>query len=247
MDKQYAVAYGSIARRHWWWQARQFAIVRQVRKLRRGHPRGRILDVGCGDGILFPALAEFGDVEGIEADASTLNPSGPWRNRIHVAPFDETAPLNGPYDLILMLDVIEHLDNPVSALRHACAILGPTGAILVTVPALPWLWTSHDDLNHHRRRYTPTQLTQEFTAAGVEMGTMRFLFHSLIAAKLALRFREQVHHRPAQVPRVPSRAVNALARLLAELEMVLLAPVSRVIPGSSLLAVGYARGIRPTS
>lgn len=240
MDERYAEAYGSIARAHWWWQAREFAIVRQVRKLRRGLPPGRILDVGCGDGILFPALTEFGEVEGIEADASTLNPAGPWRERIHVAPFDERAPLHGPYDLILMLDVIEHLDDPVSALRHACAMLGPKGAVLVTVPALPWLWTSHDDLNHHRRRYTPAGLAREFTAAGLEVGTMRFLFHSLIVAKLAVRFRERLHRGAAQVPRVPPRAMNALARLLTRIEMVLLAPVSGVVPGTSLLAVGSA-------
>jgi 2-polyprenyl-3-methyl-5-hydroxy-6-metoxy-1,4-benzoquinol methylase len=239
VDERYAEAYGSIARAHWWWQAREFAIVRQVRKLRRGLPPGRILDVGCGDGILFPALAEFGEVEGIEADASTLSPSGPWRGRIHIAPFDEAAPLHGPYDLILMLDVIEHLDDPVSALRRACALLGPKGAVLVTVPALPWLWTSHDDLNHHRRRYTRTQLNGEFSAAGLEAGVMRFVFHSLVVAKLAVRFRERLHRRPAQVPLVPPRAVNALARLLTKVEVVLLAPVSRVVPGTSLLAVGH--------
>ena len=64
MDERYAAAYGAIARSHWWWQAREFAIVRELRRLRRGRPRGRILDVGCGDGILFPALMPFGEYVG---------------------------------------------------------------------------------------------------------------------------------------------------------------------------------------
>ena len=238
MDERYAAAYGAIARSHWWWQAREFAIVRELRRVRRGKPRGRILDVGCGDGILFPALAPFGDVEGIEADGTTLDPSGPWRHQIHVAPFDQSAPLNPPYDLVLMLDVIEHLDAPVAALRQALALLRPDGAVLVTVPALPSLWTAHDDLNHHRRRYTRRTLAQEFAAAGLELGSMRFLFHALVLGKLAVRWRERWRGLGAALPRVPAPALNRLAAGISKAEMALLAPASRILPGTSLLAVG---------
>ena len=238
MDEQYAAAYGAIARSHWWWQAREFAIVRELRRVRRGRPRGRILDVGCGDGILFPALTQFGEVEGIEADGTTLDPAGPWRDRIHVAAFDRSAPLNAPYDLILMLDVIEHLDAPVAALRQALALLRPDGAVLVTVPALPALWTAHDDLNHHRRRYTRRELAQEFGEAGFEVESARYLFHSLVLGKLAVRWRERWRGRQAALPRVPPSGLNRLAAGISKAEMVVLAPASRFLPGTSLLAVG---------
>lgn len=200
-------------------------------------PRGRILDVGCGDGVHFAALAKFGDVEGIEADASTLDPAGPWRQQIHVTPFQAPLPIRGPFDLILFLDVIEHLDDPVAALTLARSLLAPGGAVLVTVPALPWLWTSHDDLNHHRRRYTRSRLATDFAAAGLEIERMRYLFHSLIPAKLVVRLLERVRRSPPAPPRVPPAPLNAVVRMVATTEMLLLAPVSRVLPGTSLLAV----------
>ncbi|MGH7525053.1 MAG: class I SAM-dependent methyltransferase, partial [Gemmatimonadales bacterium] len=212
--------------------------VRALRRIRRGKPRGRILDVGCGDGILFPALIPFGEVEGIEADGTTLDPAGPWRDRIHVAPFDQSAPLDGQYDLILILDVIEHLDAPVAALRHALSLLRPDGALLVTVPALPALWTAHDDLNHHRRRYTRRQLSQELGEAGFEVESMRFLFHSLVIGKLAVRWREHRRGRRPALPRVPPPGLNRFAAGISKAEMVVLAPASRILPGTSLLAVG---------
>src|ERR1022692_550823 len=196
VDPRYAASYATIARSHWWWRARERAIVGEVRRLRQGRAAGRILDVGCGDGVHFGALAEFGDVEGIESDASTLDAAGPWRQKIHVVPFQAPLPIRGPFDLILFLDVIEHLDDPVAALVLAHSLLAPGGAVLVTVPVLPWLWTSHDDLNHHRRRYTRSSLSANFAAAGLAVGRMRYLFHSLVPAKLALRVIESVRRSP---------------------------------------------------
>ena len=212
----------------------------EVRRLRQGCPPARILDVGCGDGVHFAQLAQFGAVEGIESDATTLDPAGRWRQQIHVAPFQAPLPppLSGPYDLILFLDVIEHLDDPVAALALARSLLAPGGAVLVTVPALPGLWTSHDDLNHHRRRYTRATLTADLARAGLTVDRMRFLFHLLVPAKLAVRLMERVRGSRPAPPRVPPAPLNALAGLVARAEMLLLAPVSRVLPGASLLAVG---------
>jgi SAM-dependent methyltransferase len=238
VDAEYAATYASIARAHWWWRAREVAIVREVRRLRWGKPPGRILDVGCGDGVHFAALAEFGDVEGIESDTSTLDPAGRWRRQIHVTPFQAPLPIPGPYDLILFLDVIEHLDDPVAALALARSVLSPGGAVLVTVPALPWLWTSHDDLNHHRRRYTRSSLAANFAAAGFNIERMRYLFHSLVPAKVAMRVVERIRRSPPAPPDIPPAPLNALANILAQAEMALFTPVSRFLPGTSLLAVG---------
>jgi SAM-dependent methyltransferase len=238
MDPRYAEAYARIAKTHWWWRAREVAIVRAVRSLRRGHPPARILDVGCGDGVHFGALAGFGTVEGIEADAATLDPAGPWRDRIHVTPFAAPLPVAGPFDLILLLDVIEHLDDPVAALTLARSLLAPGGAVLVTVPASPALWTSHDDLNHHRRRYTRPALRVDFTAAGLRVDSMRYLFHALVPAKLAVRAFERLRGPNQHLPAVPPAPINAAARLYAMAEMRLLAPIASWLPGTSLLAIG---------
>jgi 2-polyprenyl-3-methyl-5-hydroxy-6-metoxy-1,4-benzoquinol methylase len=95
----------------------------------------RILDVGCGDGLFFGKLAEFGDVDGVEPSEGLLNPQGPFRERIQ--------------SFVLMFDVLEHLNNPGEALRHAHLLLTPGGALLLTVPASEILWTNHDTINQY--------------------------------------------------------------------------------------------------
>ena len=65
-----------------------------------------------------------------------------------------------PYDLILMLDVLEHVEHPAVVLRQAIEWLKPDGAMLITVPAFDWLWTAHDDLNHHVKRYSAAELRE---------------------------------------------------------------------------------------
>ena len=63
MDPEYGLAYRELYRRHWWWRAREELIVRTLRSLRPpAAGRGTTLDVGCGDGLLFDRLAEFGAV-----------------------------------------------------------------------------------------------------------------------------------------------------------------------------------------
>ena len=60
----------------------------------------------------------------------------------------------GPFDVILALDVVEHVRNPDIMLRQAARLLARDGRMLITTPAFDWLWTSHDRLNHHVKRYT---------------------------------------------------------------------------------------------
>src|SRR5258708_8564199 len=76
MDPEYARRYRDLYERHWWWRAREHLI---LATLRRYLPPGgwrTILDVGCGDGVLFDRLAAFGDVEGVEADPPTVSAAG---------------------------------------------------------------------------------------------------------------------------------------------------------------------------
>ena len=68
MDPEYAARYAELHATHWWWRARE-AFVLDALKRRRGAVGGRILDVGCGDGLLFGELARLGEVEGVEPDA----------------------------------------------------------------------------------------------------------------------------------------------------------------------------------
>ena len=154
MRNDYLERYRELYQQHWWWRAREKLI---LKTLRAHQPPGgwkRILDVGCGDGLLFDHLAPFGEVEGVEPSVASVSEHGPHRSQIHVCPFDENFQPGKQFGLILMLDVLEHLTDPAAALARALALLTPEGMLLVTVPAFNAAWTNHDLVNEHVTRYT---------------------------------------------------------------------------------------------
>ena len=103
-----------------------------------------------------------------------------------------------------MLDFLEHLENPDEALRAAYRVLAPGGILLLTVPAFELLWTSHDDINEHQRRYTRSSLEAITSRAGFSILESSYFFHWVFLAKLLVRFKEyllpQNHPKMATIP-----------------------------------------------
>jgi 2-polyprenyl-3-methyl-5-hydroxy-6-metoxy-1,4-benzoquinol methylase len=237
METAYAERYRDLYRRHWWWRAREHLIVSTLRSMAPLQGWPAILDVGCGDGLFFDRLAEFGDVEGVESEASLVDPDGRWASRIRIQPFDETFQPRKQYGLITMLDVVEHLPDAGAALRRAARLLEPGGTLLVTVPAFQALWTSHDDFNHHVQRFTRTSLARLTEQAGLETVATRYFFFWTCPTKLLIRLKERVLRSPSQMARVPGAFVNRAMYSLSRLEEASLGRLP--VPfGSSLLFVG---------
>jgi SAM-dependent methyltransferase len=207
---------------------------RHAGRLLQDRRDARVLDIGCGDGVLFPFLSGFGTVEGLEPDPLTVTPDGPWRHAIQLRPFDETFAPATRYDLILMLDVLEHLDAPEAALRHAATLLAPGGRMLITVPAFELLWTHHDDVNRHVTRFTRGRLRAVAGAAGLDVVRSEYLFQWLFGAKLVERARERLLG-PAPLASVPAGPVNETLFRISVAEATLLAPFMPF--GSSVLAI----------
>lgn len=240
MDPTYGAQYQELYRRHWWWRAREAAILIELRRLRPAGRYPHILDVGCGNGLFFDRLSEFGKVEGVEPEVALLDPEGPWRHAIHAVPFDAQFRPDHRFDAILMLDVLEHLDDPAAALHHAIELLAPGGVIVCTVPAFQWLWTSHDVLNHHRRRYNRPQFRALAEEAGMQITRERFLFQWLVPAKLAVRLLERVRRTPPRPPSIPPEPLNGALRIVSRMQE----RVTSVIPlpfGGSLMVSGRAK------
>jgi SAM-dependent methyltransferase len=235
VETDYAAEYAKLYNGHWWWRARETFILDALSNVHV--PRGAaILDVGCGDGLLFDRLAEIGDVEGIEPHGPSVTPGGPWADRIHVQPFDETFDPGRLYGLVLLLDVLEHLPEPVAGLRRAIELLDTGGALVVTVPAFNALWTAHDDLNHHVTRYTRGLLGGQVRQAGGRIERSRYFFQWMVLPKLAVRASEALRGSRPKPPGIPPRLANEALRRLSIAEQM---TVTRLdLPfGSSLLAV----------
>jgi SAM-dependent methyltransferase len=104
----------------------------------------------------------------------------------------EGVPLrSGAADVVLALDVLEHVADDVAGLREAARIVKPGGLLLVTVPALPSLWGGQDVVSHHLRRYTPRAFRQMFEHARIPNPRITYfntlLFPSVAAVRWARR------------------------------------------------------------
>jgi len=237
MDPKYGERYRDLFERHWWWRARSRLIIDLLRRLEPAQHWRTILDIGCGDGLFFPALAQFGDVEGVEPFAELVNPANPYRNRISTCPFDEHYRPHRQFSLILMLDVLEHIKDAATALRHAVSLLEPNGKFVITVPAFMALWTNHDVMNQHFVRYTKSSFRAVAQQAGLRIDEERYLYHWTCPVKLGIGLTERVLRTDPKPAEVPSFAVNESLFWISRIEQKILTPLSLPF-GSSLLVVG---------
>jgi SAM-dependent methyltransferase len=241
MESDYGQAYADLYRRHWWWRAREEFLLRLFQSLELP-PRPSVLDIGCGDGLFFERLLELGGtVEGLESADALLSAEARQRYAIHIGPFDESYSPHKTYALVLMLDVLEHLPNPLAALRQASGLLEPGGRLVVTVPAFMGLWTQHDQLNHHQTRYTRATLAALVAQSSLRILQLRYFFHWLAPLKLATRWKERglarcgLNSSPTP-PRVPGALVNRSLLELSRWEQRLWGRFQLPL-GSSLLMV----------
>jgi len=250
MDEGYGARYAELYRAHWWWRAREELLDRLLQRLlgparAGGAPAAgksdELLDFGCGDGLFFPVLSRYGSPHGIEPDSRLLDPAGPWRDRISTDALTADPAETGRYRLIVALDVLEHIDDPRPVVGELARRLAPGGWFVATVPAFQSLWTAHDDLNHHVRRYRLAELEALLGEPGLEIVESRYFFSWLAILKWFVARIERVVRPKTKPPAVPFGPFNAAALAVSRIEQRLLGD-SHPPFGSSALVV--ARRVR---
>jgi SAM-dependent methyltransferase len=150
----------------------------------------RVLDVGAGDGYLASELiaAMPGGSRAVCFDPhySDAQLAGLGRGEVS---FTRQRPA-GPFDVILLLDVIEHVADDRALLADSVEALGEGGLLLVSVPAWLSLYTKHDLFLGHHRRYRPEQLRAVVAASGLQIQAGGGLFHSLLLVRAAEKLAE---------------------------------------------------------
>lgn len=163
MDKSYYIEYFDLERNNWWFKARLQIIRSQVELIAGGRKDLQILNVGVATGATSVMLQEFGTVKSIEYDADCL---AFVKERLDLdleqGSIMELRFGDNTYDLVCAFDVIEHVENDQLAVDEMLRVCKPNGNVLVTVPAFMFLWSHHDVVNQHFRRYTLKNLNKLF-------------------------------------------------------------------------------------
>ena len=237
MEKEYALRYRRLFQQHWWWRSREKVILKCIQQYAGERRDLQILDIGCGDGLFFDALSEFGDVRGVEIDDRIVDPEGPHYDLIHVGAFDQSYQTNAPLSIVLMLDVLEHLQHPEECLSHALNLLADDGIAIVTVPAFNWLWTQHDEINQHYIRYNKRSFADLANESRMHIDRCEYFYQWMVPAKIAVRMKERMFPSEPRPADLPPAAINCCLQLLCQCERQLVGWMKLPF-GTSLLAIG---------
>ncbi|MDR3634914.1 MAG: class I SAM-dependent methyltransferase [Isosphaeraceae bacterium] len=239
MDLKHLEALVAVERTYWWHVGKRELVAELL--ARRCPPPARLVEGGVGGGANLLALHDLGyDVSGLDlmpesvehcrslgiADVRQHNLEEPW-------PVER-----GPAQAVLLLDVIEHVPNPVNVLKNAAETLGPDGAIIVTVPAIPALFGPWDRMLGHYRRYSARLLRAHAREAGLQVVWLSHWNAFTLPAALVVRTAEKVglsRGGGSEFPPV-SPAVNSLLIGLARLERRAIGTV-KLLLGLSLVGV----------
>jgi SAM-dependent methyltransferase len=228
--------------RHWWYRARREIIADLIRREGRLPGDAAILEIGCGTGHNLAMLSQFGHVEGLELDdeARALSEKRLGR-KIMSSPLPELAEVpDGHYDLIGAFDVIEHIDDDQAALASIATKLKPGGTFMMTVPAHQWMWTAHDTVNHHKRRYSKRGLGRLINRSPMRLVKMGYFNSLLFPLAVAERTVSKLLGKEDADVKLPSAPLNAALEKVFAAERYLVGRVP-LPPGLSLFAIASAR------
>jgi SAM-dependent methyltransferase len=160
MQEGLFAAHHALEERHWWFRARRRALLEIGTSLLP--PGGRIVDVGCGTGADLASFSPSYDRHGIDVSATAIAFARERHGGVHFqvgALPGAGADTIGSADLVLLCDVLEHIEHDGEFLRWLISTMKPAAHLLITVPADPRLWSPHDEVYGHYRRYTEDSLS----------------------------------------------------------------------------------------
>jgi ubiquinone/menaquinone biosynthesis C-methylase UbiE len=153
MNEKLLEYFNEIEMNHWWWEGRR-QILRQTIKKEKNL---KILDIGCGTGETLSFLKTYlpkPSLYGIDSSPTAIKYAMKRGHKNIISVDAKKLPFeNNKFDYILLLDVLEHIKDDTSILIEARRVLKKNGKIIITTPALQFIWSEHDTAQGHFRRY----------------------------------------------------------------------------------------------
>jgi SAM-dependent methyltransferase len=231
-----------VERSHWWFRARRKIVWSLVHRYLKGASwrRLRVCELGCGTGGNIAAMADRHDVIGIEPSPKGLAYarrclgqcvySGALPNDIRLPP--------DSFDVVLLADVLEHIQDHQRSAQVALRLLRPGGLVVATVPAYQWLYAPRDAYHGHFRRYGKTQFRKLWTMPEAQIMLLSHYNTLLFVPAAVARLASKLSGRASQPTdlRIPPRPLNDCLELTMRSESHLLGRVPLPF-GLSLVAV----------
>jgi len=210
---------------HWWFVARRKIIFTILKRYSPADSPLKILDVGCGTGAILKRLEKYGIAIGVDMSAEAVKfcKLRGCKNVFQASeknlPFEDNT-----FNVITILDVIEHIDDDYAALCKYYRLVKKEGILLITTPAYNFLWGPHDVISHHKRRYTAEKLRNRVEEAGFAVERMTyfdtFLFPFIVIGRTRQRLINILGGRSKSASNVKRRSpfVNNLLKFVFSFE-----------------------------
>jgi SAM-dependent methyltransferase len=242
MDNAYVSVYHALEDTHWWFTGRRDMIWRYLKDLARDIS---ILEVGCSGGALIGLLERegFSRVSGIDINERSIERcKSLGRKDVRIADGRATGFSNEQFDVVIASDVLEHIEEPILGLNEWLRILKPKGLAIVFVPAFQFLWSRHDEVNRHYRRYTKQEIVTLLEQAGfcIERATywnFCLFFPALLVRMIRRVFSRQHGEKEGGDLTASGKIVNKIFEGILKFENSVLASGLNFSLGLSLFAI----------
>ena len=228
--------------RHWWYRARRKILADLIRRKAQPPANAQILEIGCGTGHNLAMLGEFGHIDGLELDdeARALSEKRLGR-KVMSSPLPELVEVpDRHYDLIGAFDVIEHIEDDGAALASIATKLKPGGKFVMAVPAHQWMWSAHDVVNHHKRRYSMRALKALIEGSPLRLEKIGYFNSLLFPLAVAQRAVSKMRDKENADVALPPAPLNAALERIFGIERHLVGRLPLPI-GLSLFSVASAK------
>lgn len=234
---------GRLEQEHWWFASRRSIIETIVySRLKSIGSHSKILDAGCGTGGNLDLLCSLScDVTGLEMEPNAAEIARSKSGKaVYIGSLPDQVPfVDDSFDLIVLLDVLEHIEDDRGALASLTAKLKPGGHLLITVPAFSFLWSNHDESHHHKRRYRLQELCGKMRQCNLDPKYASYFntwLFPLIALVRIMQMRFGISQRSDDLS-MPSKFLNKLLLYIMSSEKHILKR-GKLPFGVSIMAIG---------
>ena len=239
MNKEFYRKFFEVQKKHWWFVSKKKIVLDFIDRYVPTNDNHKILDIGCGSGLMLNALEQIGDTYGMDMSDDAIN----FSKEIFSGTVKKgMLPDNIPYDeeyfsLVVALDVIEHVDDDRASLTAIRSHIAEGGQAVISVPACMFLWSEHDVLNEHKRRYTLEVLKGKLIDAGFTIEKISY-FNTFLFPLISLvrMMNNLLKRKGASEIDLPHPAINYIVEKIFSLEKYFLRIMNFPI-GVSVLAV----------